>query len=149
MTVKTKSDVVAARIRAIRKERGLTPGDLAALCASAGASHLTENVIENIESGRRDKEGRRRRDVSVDELFVLAAALGEPVELLLYEQPPATTAVQLQRLHAIERQADQQLSSVRGLIREIGEGMPGRLPDGALIAASRPVTREEPSDGER
>jgi N-glycosylase/DNA lyase len=78
----------------------------------------------------------------------LAAALGEPVELLLYEQPPATTAVQLQRLYAIERNADQQLSAIRRLIREIGEGMPGRLPDGTLIVANVPVSREESSDGE-
>lgn len=43
---------------------------------------MTDNVIENIESGRRQK-GKRRRDVTVDELFTIAEAFGvSPVELL-------------------------------------------------------------------
>jgi hypothetical protein len=60
------------------------PAELAARCAELGAGHLTENVIENIESGRRDKQGRRRRDVTVDELLTLAVALNvAPVHLLV------------------------------------------------------------------
>jgi hypothetical protein len=44
---------------------------------------LTASVIANIETGRRDEQGRRRRDVTVDEVVALAAALEEPVASLL------------------------------------------------------------------
>jgi transcriptional regulator with XRE-family HTH domain len=89
MTVETVSDVAAARVREVRKRRGWQPADLAARCAELGAGHLTENVIENIESGRRDKQGRRRRDVTVDELLTLAVALNvAPVHLLVPVDDP-------------------------------------------------------------
>jgi transcriptional regulator with XRE-family HTH domain len=77
------SDMVAARVRKVRKRRGWQPADLAARCAELGAGHLTENAIENIESGRR-AGGRRRRTVTVDELLILALALNvAPVHLLV------------------------------------------------------------------
>jgi hypothetical protein len=75
VTDETVSDVVAARVREARKARGWLTGDLAARCAELGCPELTENVIENIESGRRDRTGRRRREVTVDELRVLSDAL--------------------------------------------------------------------------
>jgi len=48
-----------------------------------GASYLTPSVIANIETGRRDAEGKRRREVTVDELFVFAYALAAPLPALL------------------------------------------------------------------
>jgi transcriptional regulator with XRE-family HTH domain len=77
------SDVVARRVREIRKQRGWTAERLAAECARVGASQLTASVIANIESGRRDQQGRRRRDVTVDELLHLAAALDVDMSHLL------------------------------------------------------------------
>jgi transcriptional regulator with XRE-family HTH domain len=89
MTVETVSDVVAAQVRHWRKQRGWQPGDLAGRCLELGAAHLTENVIENIESGRR-AGGKRRRDVTVDELLTLAVALNvAPVHLLVPVDDPA------------------------------------------------------------
>jgi transcriptional regulator with XRE-family HTH domain len=83
MTVRTVSDVAAARIREVRKRRGWQPADLAARCAKLGADQLTENVIENLEGGRR-RGGKRRRDLTVDELFALALALNVfPTHLLV------------------------------------------------------------------
>lgn len=75
----TVSDIVAAAIRDTRKKRGWKVADLADRCAElgGGAEALTENVIENIESGRR-RNGRRTRDITVDELLAIAAALGVP-----------------------------------------------------------------------
>lgn len=80
----TPSDVVANRVRAIRDQRGWTAQQLAARCAQIGAPRLTALVIANIETGRRDAQGRRRRNVTVDELVALARALDVPPVLLLY-----------------------------------------------------------------
>jgi transcriptional regulator with XRE-family HTH domain len=77
------SDVVARRVREVRKQRGWTAERLAAECARVGAPHLTASVIANIESGRRDQQGRRRRDVTVDELLHLAGALDVDLSHLL------------------------------------------------------------------
>jgi transcriptional regulator with XRE-family HTH domain len=79
----TPSDLVAGRIQANRQARGWSAKELAARCASFGASDLTAAVIANIETGRRNSAGRRRRDVTVDELFALSLALEvTPVDLL-------------------------------------------------------------------
>jgi transcriptional regulator with XRE-family HTH domain len=74
----TPSDLVAARIQALRQSRGWTAKDLALRCAELGASQLTAAVIANIETGRRDASGHRRREVSVDELLTIAQALDMP-----------------------------------------------------------------------
>ncbi len=58
-------------------------------------------VLENIESGRRDKDGRRRHYVTVEELRVLADALGFSPAEVLGDAPAATagvTAVQLDQM---------------------------------------------------
>lgn len=70
------SDAVAARVKALRKARGWQMADL------ASRSYLTTNVLENIEYGRR-KNGKRTRQISVDELFELARALEVGVADLL------------------------------------------------------------------
>lgn len=69
------SDAVAARIRAIRKRRGLSNAGLAEDCAKLGAPHLTGNVLTNIETGR-PLAGVRRREITIDELDVIQRALG-------------------------------------------------------------------------
>jgi transcriptional regulator with XRE-family HTH domain len=95
VTVETPSDVVAARISALRKRRKWNLKRLAAECAYYGADRLTENVLENIEYGRRGKDGHRRRDVTVDELLVLAAALGVPILALLLPEPHEADTVRI------------------------------------------------------
>ncbi len=80
----TVSDAVAENIREARKRRGWKPADLAARCAEVGAEFVTENVIENIESGRR-KNGERRRDITIDELLAISCALGIPPAALFPE----------------------------------------------------------------
>lgn len=66
---------MAERMKEIRGRRGMTAAQLADRCAELGAPWITRAVIANIESGRPDKEGRRTRDVTVDELNILAYAL--------------------------------------------------------------------------
>jgi transcriptional regulator with XRE-family HTH domain len=85
----TPSDIVARRVQELRKELAWSAARLAQECARVGAPQLTASVIANIESGRRDQQGRRRRDVSVDELLAFAAALGTaPTRLLPDLEPP-------------------------------------------------------------
>lgn len=74
---------MAERVKQIRQRRGLTAEALAARCAEIGAPEITRSVIANIETGRKGPDGRRRRDVTVDELFILAFALEVPPALLV------------------------------------------------------------------
>src|SRR5690242_9621967 len=77
------SDVVAARVRQVRKRRDLTTAQLAARCAELGAPDLTTQALYKLE-GQRDVASRRPRPVTVDELLALALALNvAPVHLLV------------------------------------------------------------------
>jgi transcriptional regulator with XRE-family HTH domain len=74
--------LLVTQLKRIRRRRDLTAPDLAARCAQLGAAEVTENVIRNIETGR--------RTVSVDQLAALALALDvAPVHLL--SAPDTTT----------------------------------------------------------
>jgi hypothetical protein len=66
----------------VRRRRGWTAAQLAARCAEAGAPEITSQVVANIETGRKGADDRRRRDVTVDELLILAWALGIPPDFL-------------------------------------------------------------------
>lgn len=77
------SDQVARRIAQLRQDRRLTREAVAAKCAELGRPEMTPAVLANLEGGRRDSAGRRRRDVRVDELAVLAVVLDVPVVSLL------------------------------------------------------------------
>lgn len=77
------SDIIGARIRGARWERKLNRDQLAERCAERGC-HLSAAVLLNIESGR-VTGGRKRREITIDELAVLAAALGVTVDDLLYD----------------------------------------------------------------
>src|SRR5689334_15634159 len=69
------SDLIAAQVKQLRARRGLTVKELASRCAELGGGDLTVNVLTNIEV--------RRRDVSADELLLLALALDvAPTHLL-------------------------------------------------------------------
>lgn len=58
-----------------------------------GGERLTINALQNIEYGRRDKEGRRRREITVDELLIFAFVLNvAPLHLLV---PPEGTVYPL------------------------------------------------------
>lgn len=82
--INSVSDVVAEQIIAARKRQTLTREELAAAAQAAGApATFTGASVRNLETGRRGPDGARRRDVSIDELVFLSAALGvPPVELM-------------------------------------------------------------------
>jgi transcriptional regulator with XRE-family HTH domain len=82
MTSHSASELVGQRVKAYRVHHGWTAQQLAKRCAEAGASEISAAVIANIETGRRDASGRRRRDVTIDEVLKLAYALGvSPIAL--------------------------------------------------------------------
>ncbi|WKK21149.1 helix-turn-helix transcriptional regulator [Streptomyces olivoreticuli] len=78
------SDAVAERVQELRKRQGFTAKDLAERCRLMGAPGMTASVIANIESGRRDLKGQRRRQVTLEEWLILAQALHvAPIHLLV------------------------------------------------------------------
>ncbi len=78
----TPSSAVAERIREARRRRGWSASELADQCSQAGFP-ITKAVLANIESGRPNPDGTRRRDVTVDELLAFAAVLDvAPVYLM-------------------------------------------------------------------
>lgn len=78
------SELAAKRIQEVRKRRGWTAKELADRCTALGAPKLTASVIANIESGRKDKEDRRRREITLDEWLILARALdAAPIHILV------------------------------------------------------------------
>lgn len=78
----TASDVIAAQVRRHRNRLGLNREQLAEECARLGADDLTYAALTNIETGRKGRDGKRRREVTVDELLVLGLALAVPPLLL-------------------------------------------------------------------
>ena len=102
MTELRASDTVAAKIRSLRELLGWSRRELAERCG------LSENVIENIESGRPDAGGDRRRDVTVDELMAIARGLDiSPVRLMPDEAGlPDSVDAELAESRRRQREAD-------------------------------------------
>src|SRR5258708_5241913 len=99
------SDRIGAAVREVRTSRPWRRADLAGRCAAAGAPGMTATVIYDIESGRPDAGGRRRRLVSADELVALALALDvAPVHLVIPlgddEPCPLTASVTVPAIEA-------------------------------------------------
>jgi transcriptional regulator with XRE-family HTH domain len=120
--------VVARRVREIRRRREWSAARLAEECAKLGFPQLTEPVINNIESGRRDEHGRRRRDVTVDELDAFARVLGVP----------PTELLELERRVASGREL---LAWLQGgfMVEDLGEGR--------FVVHRPPQQEEEHTDG--
>jgi transcriptional regulator with XRE-family HTH domain len=119
------SDDVARQVRELRKRRGWSAARLAEQCAVAGAPQLTAEAIGNIERGRRDKQGRRRRHVTVDELLAFAEALGVPAGMLLpvlvapVEQGMTLHFQSTREFWAAQRLLDGFLTQVRNMAEEL------------------------------
>ncbi|MEU3452270.1 helix-turn-helix transcriptional regulator [Micromonospora sp. NPDC006766] len=90
-TTETISDAVVGRIRKHRRAADMTRAQLAQRCAALGSPDITEAALANIETGRRDADGQRRRDLTVDELIVLADALEVDPSQLLFGTTPLKT----------------------------------------------------------
>jgi transcriptional regulator with XRE-family HTH domain len=82
----------------LRRRKGWSARRLAEASSATGSHQLSESVIANIETGRRDEHGRRRKDVTVDEAVGLARALDVPLIHLLpvhLDPGPGATGVTL------------------------------------------------------
>ncbi|MFI5526994.1 helix-turn-helix domain-containing protein [Kitasatospora sp. NPDC051853] len=90
------SDAAAIRVRDARKRRGMTTKQLAEACARVGGERLTAPVLANIETGRR-QNGVRRRELTIDELVIVAVALDvSPLHLMgMPDDAEPGTAIQL------------------------------------------------------
>jgi hypothetical protein len=78
MTSQTLSlgETIARRLRACRRERGLTQAQVTVRCVQTGSAEPTQYAIGQIERGE-------RRDITVRELLALALALDiTPADLL-------------------------------------------------------------------
>ncbi|GAB2327888.1 helix-turn-helix domain-containing protein [Streptomyces variabilis] len=82
------SQVIAREVRRHRTARGMSAQTLADACARLGHTGLQRTVISNIENGR-------RRDVSVADVLVLAAALEVAPAALVF---PAGYAAEVEYL---------------------------------------------------
>ena len=80
----TISDLIASQIRTFRKRRDMTLAQMADECARHGATHLSLSALANIERGQTAESKRRRRDVSPEELVVIARVLRVPPLLLMF-----------------------------------------------------------------
>jgi transcriptional regulator with XRE-family HTH domain len=118
----TLSDVVARRIQETRKRRDMNTAKLAEACAKVGFPQLTASVIANIESGRRDKQGRRRRAVTVDEAYVFAEALGVGVTMLL-PPPSGRSEAAWQMLDWLDEQAASARQRLAESDKQMQEGL--------------------------
>ena len=123
----TPSDVVARHVREARRQREWSGARLAEECAKLGFPQITAEVIGNIERGRRDEHGRRRRDVSVDELDAFARVLGVPPAELL----------------GLERR----VASGREFLNWLQDGFEVEDLGGGRFAVHRPAEQEEGNDG--
>jgi transcriptional regulator with XRE-family HTH domain len=79
------SEIAAQQINRLRKQAGLNREQIAERCREVGApTTLTAAAVANIETGRPDETGRRRRDVTAEEIVFFARALGVPPLVLLF-----------------------------------------------------------------
>ena len=86
------SETAGQRIANIRRRRNLNRAELAARCTAFGLS-ISADQIANIETGR-PRKGARTREVTLDELAVIARALGtSPMRLVFAVGEDDTTEV--------------------------------------------------------
>lgn len=133
------SDSIANSIRDFRRREGLSRDDLAKAARDAGApADFTGNVIGYIETGRRDKDGRRRREVSVDELLALAGATGRPPVALIGAHGELFGADEVDCRRCADNRGQLE-AVVRQDVAELAEleGVEGSLAEAAYALANR------------
>jgi transcriptional regulator with XRE-family HTH domain len=107
-----RSAVFARKVRQLRTERGWSQAELG---RRVGLGQSRTAMIEQTGS------------VNLDQADAFAVAFGVPVEVLLYADPPATKAVQVQQLMQILGAVDRARDEVGALVDEITAGIPGPL----------------------
>jgi transcriptional regulator with XRE-family HTH domain len=123
-TQERMSAVFARKVRAMRTDRGWSQAEMG---RRVGLGQSRTAVIEDTGS------------VTIDQAQAFADALGVPVEVLIYENPPAAEDVyirQLQRLAAIGNAVWDHREEINRLCAEIMAELPGKFPRGAIVTAT-------------
>ena len=131
--------IFARNVRRMREDRGWSQAELG---RRLGPGHaLRQARVAAIEA---------TGSVTIDQADAFAAALGVPVEVLLYEKPPLTKAIQTQQLMRILKAVDRARDEVGGLVDEIIASIPGRLgpPGTVTIVTADRIETTPAKDGE-
>jgi transcriptional regulator with XRE-family HTH domain len=115
-----RAAIFAGHVRRLREERDWSQAELG---RRVGLGQSRVAAIEATGS------------VTIDQADAFAGAFGVPVEMLLYAEPPATKAVQVQRLLQIKAAVERLDAEVWRLIGEVTADLPGKLPPGKVITA--------------
>jgi len=111
-TREAQSAIFARKVRELRKEHGWSQAQLGRQLGKHGHKLGQSRVAAIEETG----------SVTIDQAAAFAAAFGVPIEALLYERPPATQAMQVQRLMQISQ-------IVFGSANEVNRKIQEMLPD--------------------
>jgi transcriptional regulator with XRE-family HTH domain len=125
----SRSAIFARKVRALRQERGWSQAQMGQQLARYGQK-LGQSRVATIED---------TGSVTLDQADAFADAFGVPVEVLLYEQPPAASDIyirQLQRLSRICNAVWDHREEINRIAAEIHAELPGKLPPGAVVTAS-------------
>ena len=123
-----RSAVFARKVRELRESHGWSQAELGRHLGEYGHK-LGQSRVAAIEA---------TGSVTIDQADAFAAALGVPVEVLLYEQPAVAQGVvvrQIQRLLQISNAVDRLREEVWRLTAEIQAELPGKPPRNVAITA--------------
>jgi transcriptional regulator with XRE-family HTH domain len=123
-----RSAVFARKVRELRESHGWSQAELGRQLGEYGHK-LGQSRVAAIEA---------TGSATIDQADAFAAALGVPVEVLLYEQPPLASGVyirQIQRLNKIGNAVWDHREEVNRLTAEILAELPGTLPPNVVVTA--------------
>jgi transcriptional regulator with XRE-family HTH domain len=113
---RARSEIFADHVRRLRDDRGWSQAELGRRLGEAGHP-LRQSRVAAIEASG---------SVTIDQAGAFAEVLGVPIEALLYEEPPATGALQIRRLTRIKAGIEAIDDEVQRLLSEaIADRLPG------------------------
>jgi transcriptional regulator with XRE-family HTH domain len=136
-----RSAIFARKVRELRKDHRWSQAEMGRQLSKHG-QRLGQSRVATIED---------TGSVTIDQAQAFADALGVPIEVLLYEQPPAAEEVhvrQVQRLLRILNIVQGAGEEVNRVTAEIQAELPGRLPRGAVVTATSVIRTPDPAPGE-
>lgn len=126
----TRSAIFARQVRRLREDHGWSQAEL------GRRTGLGQSRVAAIEAAG---------SVTIDQAQDFADALGVPVEVLLYTEPPVTRVVQIQRLLQIFNAIDQAREDAARLIDQISADLPGKLPPNVAVTADAVIDLPSPA----
>jgi transcriptional regulator with XRE-family HTH domain len=124
-----RSAIFARKVRGLRTDRRWSQAEMGRQLGKYG-QRLGQSRVATIED---------TGSVTIDQAQAFADALGVPIEVLLYEKPPAAEEVyirQIQRLAKISNAAWDHLEQINQLTAEVQAELPGKLRPGTIVTAT-------------